>query len=282
MSADVLFDAPGPRTRARHRVYTAVTVVALVALLGLVVLRLGQTGQLDYDLWEPFVTPRYLRALVVDGLLVTLRLALFSVLFALVLGVVLGVGKLSDVAAVRAVCWLLVEFFRAVPVLLLMIFFFAVYGITRGESGAFWSVVAALTLYNGAVLAEIVRAGILAVPHGQAEAAYAIGLTKGQATRVVLLPQAVKIMIPSIVSQAIVTLKDTSLGAAVAAPGLTAVGELIQGQFRNFVPTTIVLAAVYIVLNLLLTALAVWLQRRYVGERRPTGATTDLDTGRGL
>ena len=133
-----------------------------------------------------------------------------------------------------------VEFFRAVPVLLLMVLFYYQYGITRGDTGAYWSVVFALTVYNGAVLAEVFRAGVLAVPAGQAEAAYAMGMRKSQVMMIIQLPQAVKIMIPAIISQCVVALKDTSLGYAVTAPGLTAVGKQIYVGFANYVPTVIV------------------------------------------
>ena len=128
--------------------------------------------------------------------------------------------------------------------------------------------VIALTLYNGAVLAEVFRAGINAVPKGQAEAAYAIGMRKSQVMTIVLLPQAVKIMIPAIISQMVVALKDTSLGYVIASQGLTRIGKSIYNQFGNYVPTIIVVASLYIIVNLLLTWLAVYLQRRFVGEKR--------------
>ena len=268
MSAGVLFDAPGPRTVARHRLYSILGSVLLVVLLGLALWRLYERGQFEYDKWEPFLTPRYLTALLVDGLLTTLQMAFSAVIGAVVLGVVLGVGKLSDHALIRWPSWAIVEFFRAVPVLLLMIFIFYAYGIDRGDSGAYWSVVIALVLYNGAVLAEVFRAGILAVPKGQAEAAYAIGMRKTQVTNIVLLPQAVKIMIPAIISQCVVALKDTSLGYAVAAPGLTKVGQAIYQQFGNQVPTVFVLAALYIAANVVLTIIANKVQKRFVGEKK--------------
>jgi len=265
----VLFDAPGPKTVARHRLYTILAGIALVGILAFVIWRLYDRDQLEYAKWEPFLTPRYITALLVDGVLVTLQMAFSAVLGAVVFGLVFGAGKLSDRAVVRWFSWAVVEFFRAVPVLLLMIFIFFSYGIDRGSSGAYWSVVIALTLYNGAVLAEVFRAGVLAVPTGQAEAAYAIGMRKTQVMNIVLLPQAVKIMLPAIISQCVVALKDTSLGYAVAAPGLTAVGRLIYQGFGNQVPTVIVLAALYIAINLVLTALATWVQRRFVGEKEP-------------
>ncbi|MDQ1106813.1 amino acid ABC transporter permease [Nocardioides zeae] len=268
MSTSVLFDAPGPKTVRRHRLYTVLTVVGLLALLGLVGWRLASSGQLEGDKWEVFVTPAYLERILVDGVLETLKMAAGGIVGAVVLGLVLGIGKLSDHAVVRVPSWALVEFFRAVPVLMLMIFFFSVYGIYNGDSGPFWCVVWALSLYNGAVLAEVFRAGILAVPAGQAEAAYAIGMRKTQVVWIILLPQAVRIMIPAIISQCVVTLKDTSLGYAIAAPGLTALARPLYLEFQNHVPVFLVIAAIYLVLNLLLTALANVVQRRFVGEKK--------------
>ncbi|SFC30950.1 glutamate transport system permease protein [Nocardioides terrae] len=281
MSTSVLFDAPGPRTRARHRAYSVVAIVAVAALVVALVLFLNAKGELSYSLWEPFLTPDFVRVLLVDGLLKTLEMAFSSVVLAVVFGALFGVGKLSDHAWVRWPCLLVVEFFRAVPVLLLMIFIFFFWGITHGDSGRYWTVVAALTLYNGAVLAEVFRAGVLALPKGQSEAAYAIGLRKTQVMTSVLLPQAVKIMLPAIISQCVVALKDTSLGMYVVAPGLTRVGKQIYTQFNNQLQTAIVLAALYVIVNLLLTLVATWLQRRLVGEQKPldVGMTALVNTG---
>lgn len=270
MSAGVLFDAPGPATVRRHRAYSIAAGVAVVAGIAFVLWRLYDTGQLEYDKWEPFITPRYVEAILVDGLLVTLQMAFSAVIGAVVFGVLFGVGKLSDHAWVRWPCWLVVEFFRAVPVIMLMIFcFYTVFGGMEPLSQrTYWSVVLALTLYNGAVLAEVFRAGINAVPRGQAEAAYAIGMRKTQVMTIVLLPQAVKIMIPAIISQMVVALKDTSLGYAVAGLGLTRIAKPIYQQFSNHVPTIIVITALYVIVNLLLTWLAMWLQKKFVGEKK--------------
>ncbi len=270
MSTGVLFDAPGPATIARHRIYTIVSLVAVVAALAYVVWKLYDAGQFAYEKWEPFLTPRYLEAILVDGLLVTLQMAFSAIIGAVVFGLVFGIGKLSDHGFVRWPCWAVVEFFRAVPVIMLIIFCF--YGVFSGmdelSSRTYWAVVLALTLYNGAVLAEVFRAGINAVPRGQAEAAYAIGMRKSQVMRLILLPQAVKIMIPAIISQMVVALKDTALGYVVAGVGLTRVAKQIYPQFQNHVPTIIVIGAMYVIVNLLLTWLAMWVQRKFVGEKK--------------
>ena len=195
-------------------------------------------------------------------------MAFFSIIFAVVFGLVFGVAKLSDRGWMRWPAWLVVEFFRAVPVLLLMVFAFFLLAIGNGPLSSFWCVVIALTLYNGSVLAEVFRAGINAVPRGQAEAAYAIGMRKSQVMTTVLLPQAVKIMLPAIISQMVVALKDTSLGYYILAPGLTAVGKPIYLEFSNQVPTAIVITGIYVAVNLVLTWVATLVQKRLVGEKK--------------
>ena len=178
---------------------------------------------------------------------------------------------MSEHAWVRWPSWLVVEFFRAVPVLLLMVFIWYMLGIAKPGS-SFWAVVIALMLYNGAVLAEVLRAGVNAVPKGQREAAYAIGMRKTAVMNIVLLPQAVKIMLPAIISQCVVALKDTALGQFVVAPGLTKIYQRIFLEFDNRVPTMFVIASLYILVNLLLTWLATWAQKKFVGEQKPVDA----------
>jgi glutamate transport system permease protein len=256
--------------------------VVLVGVLAWVIWKLYEAGQFEGDKWEVFVTPDYVRALLVDGLLNTLKMAFTAILGAVVFGFVFGVGKLSVHGWVRWPSWAVVEFFRAVPVLLLMVFTWYALGIEK-EGSSYWGVVIALTLYNGSVLAEVLRAGVLAVPRGQAEAAYAIGMRKSQVMNLVLMPQAVKIMLPAIISQCVVALKDTALGLYILAPGLTRVSKQIYQEFDNRVPTIIVVASMYIVVNLILTWLATLAQKKFVGEKKPLEISmvglTDADTG---
>ena len=281
MSAGVLFDTAGPATRARHRIYSIVAGVALLGLIAFLVYRMQATGQFEYDKWEPFITPKYIEAILVDGLLITLQLAFIAIIGAVVFGLLFGVGKLSEHSFVRWPCWLVVEFFRAVPVILLIVFcFYAVFGgMDPLSRRTYWAVVMALTLYNGAVLAEVFRAGINAVPKGQAEAAYAIGMRKTQVMSVVLLPQAVKIMIPAIISQMVVALKDTSLILIVFGVGLTKILKQLPLSFNNIVPTTLVIAGLYVLTNLVLTAIANYAQKKFVGEKEMLQVSVIGDPG---
>src|SRR4051794_5623159 len=188
--SSVLFDNPGPRTRSRHRLYSLIAGLAMLGIVGLVLWRLGRTGQLEYDLWEVFVTPAYIQALLVDGLLRTLQMAFSSIILAVAFGMVFGLGKLSDHGWVRWPSWVIVEFFRAVPVLLMMIFIFFTYGAGEGGIGSYWSVVIALTLYNGSVLSAGVCARGLAGAQGQSEGGEAGGMREAEGVTSVVLPQA--------------------------------------------------------------------------------------------
>lgn len=280
MAASVLFDSPGPKTRARHRLYAVISGAVLVFLFGWMIWKFWREGQFALEFWEPFVTPRIVNVLI-EGLIQTLLAAAVAIIGAMIFGLAFGPGKLSDHRAIRWPSWLVVEFFRAVPLLILII---ATWYFMGPESGlkAFWALVIGLILYNGAVLAEIVRAGINAVPKGQSEAAYAIGMRKSQVTQIVLLPQALRIMLPAIISQTVVALKDTSLGYAILAPGLTIAGKLVFGEFRNTLQTAFVLAVIYIIANLALTYLATWAQKKYAGEKKievsAVGGITDLNS----
>lgn len=270
MSGSVLFDAPGPRTVARHRLYSILAGVALLLAIAWVIKGFYDGGQFEGSKWEVFVTPAYVEVILVDGLLETLKMAALAILLALVFGTFFGLAKLSDHWWMRWPAAAVVEFFRATPVLLLMIFIWYQLGIAN-ETSSFRAVVIALMLYNGSVLAEVLRAGINAVPRGQSEAAYAIGMRKSQVMSIVLVPQAVKIMFPAIISQCIVAMKDTALGFFILAPGLMAIAKRIylDPQFNNQVPAMFVVAVLYIAVNLLLMLLAHWAQQKYVGEKKP-------------
>lgn len=281
MAASVLFDAPGPKALARHRLFGIISGLVLLGIFGLITWQFQQKGQFALQFWEPFVTPRIVNVLV-EGLGRTVLAAVIAIAGALLYGLVFGSGKLSDHRLIRWPSWLLVEFFRAVPLLMIIIATWFVIGPQPGTNG-FIALIIGLVLYNGSVLAEIFRAGINAVPKGQSEAAYAIGMGKSQVMRIVLLPQAVKIMLPAIISQTIVALKDTSLGYAVLAPGLTVAGKLVYGEFRNTLQTVFVLAVLYIVMNLILSTFGTWAQKRFAGEKKieltAVGVLSDRHTG---
>ncbi|BBX70797.1 amino acid ABC transporter permease [Mycolicibacterium psychrotolerans] len=269
--SSVLFDAPGPRARVRNRVVSAVTVVVVVAVAWLVYTRLEAKGQLTAAKWEPFLTGDLWRTYILPGIEGTLTAAAVSIALALVLGFVLGVGRLSTNTVIRWVASVIVEFFRAVPVLIMMIFayfLYANYDVFASKHLALAGVITGLTLYNGAVIAEIVRAGVHALPKGQAEAASALGLTSGQTMRSILLPQAVTSMLPVLISQVVVVLKDTALGYQITFVELVRQGTNVGSSYGNYIPALIVIALLMISLNFALSWLATKLEARMRRSRR--------------
>lgn len=266
----VLYDAPGPRARMRNTVLTVVVVLIALLAVYVMVTKLDEKNQLNADLWTPFLRGDVWINLILPGLFNTLSAAAVAALIAVPFGFVFGIGRLSDHAWIRVPAGAVVEFFRAIP-LLIMIFAVmyggnAVFGLTVTP---FMAVVTGLVLYNGSVLAEIVRAGILSIPRGQSEAALAIGLRKGQVMRMILLPQGVTAMMPAIVAQLVVLLKDTALGFIVSFEDLLNAGaRVLPSNFNNIIPAVIVIAIVYIIINLIAGVIAIWLERRSRRSRK--------------
>jgi len=280
MSSSVLYDLPGPRARARNRASSIVSAVLVAALLAFVIYRFWQSGQFDPLKWQQFEY-QAIQLQLLDGLGNTLLAAGIATVFALAFGAVFAAARISDHRLVRLPAVGVVELFRAIPLLILMFFWYYIprdYGI---KIDAMWAVILGLTLYNGSVLAEVFRAGIAAVPRGQAEAAYALGLRKTQVIMSILLPQAVRSMLPTIVSQLVVLLKDTALGFIVTYPELLYVGKQMGGRLTfgfPYVPVYLVIALIYIGLCALLSGLAHWLERRTrrTGRAMPIAVDADL------
>ncbi|MEU2295806.1 amino acid ABC transporter permease [Streptomyces antibioticus] len=274
--SSVLYDTPGPRAKRRNVLFTVVFAVLLLLLLWWVWLKMDEKELWTSAQWKPFAESQAWTTYLLPGLANTLKAAALAMVIALPLGAVFGIARLSDHRWVRGASGTVVEFFRAIPVLLLMLFaneIYARYTDVGSEERPLYAVVTGLVLYNSAVLAEVVKAGILALPKGQTEAAYAIGLRKGQTMSSVLLPQAVTAMLPAIVSQLVVIVKDTALGGVMI--GFT---ELLNSRgtlaanYANQIPSFIVVAIMFIVLNFILTSFASWLERRLRRSKRSTGA----------
>jgi glutamate transport system permease protein len=264
MSADaVLYDHPGPRARIRNRILTVVFGIALLALAYWVYRKFDEKGQWAAALWKPFTEAGTWTNFILPGLRATLSAAAVAMVLSLVFGIVFAVGRLSDHRWLSVPSGVVVEFFRAVPLLLLMFFiFYGVPFLTLRPMPVFWAVVIGLTLYNGSVLAEAFRAGIRAVSRGQSEAAYAVGMRKNQVMRYILVPQAARAMLPVIVSQLVVLVKDTALGYIVGYTELLQSGvNNLSANYGNVVAAAIVVGAIYIAINATLTWSAGRLER---------------------
>jgi glutamate transport system permease protein len=269
MTDSPLFDAPGPRAR-RRMLWVNIAGAVVVAGIAFLMLRaLAAKGQLDASLWNPFAGSRAWENFLLPGLVDTLKAAGISIVTASIFGAVFGVGRLSRSSFIRGVSGAVVEFFRAVPVLLMMIFFYL--GIARlhvvePADLPLVAVVLGLTFYNGSVFAELVRSGVHGLPRGQREAALAIGLRGGQSLRLVEVPQALIAMLPAIASQLVVILKDTALGLIVTYPELLDAARRFGSGNGNILQALVVAALVFIVINYALTRVADLLAGR-VGKR---------------
>lgn len=257
----ILFDAPGPKARRRHVIIATIGSLAILGLLALLVVGLANpdNNQFTAEKWLPFLDPLSWSAYLIPGLIGTLVAALISVVLSIIFGLLLGMGRLSQHTWVRWATGGFVEFFRAVPVLMMMLFAYYAGLFTLHLTGnllPLFGVVVGLTVYNSCVLAELVRSGVGSLPKGQRESGLAIGLTPFQTLRIVLLPQAITAMLPSMLSQLVVILKDSALGSMIAYSELLRAGTNLSTRYGNLIPTLFVLAAMYIVLNYLLTRIA--------------------------
>jgi glutamate transport system permease protein len=295
MSTPVLFDVPGPRARARARVGTAIGAVLIAALIAFVLIRLAGNGQLDPARWAVLFDPNSgVPQALFKALLKTLQVAAVGMVFATALGLLLAVGRLSDHRWVRVPVSAFIEFFRAIPLLVVIFALYFVLPKFGVDLSAFAALTGGLVLYNSAVLAEIFRAGILSVDRGQREAAYGIGLRKSQVMRLVLLPQAVRRMLPVLIAQLVVLLKDSSLGFIIGYfELLRQARSLVEFFSRDFGSTYtfqlyVAAALFYIVVNVLLSQLARYAESRTRRSTKTAGtgdaelpAAVQMDAGGG-
>lgn len=275
MSAQtVLFDAPGPKARRRHLILTIVGALLMLAVLAAVVWKFNAQNQFEGNLWRPFLLAETWTEYLLPGLLKTLQAAAVSIVLAMAFGLLFGMGRLSQNRPLRWFCGVIVEFFRSVPVLLMMIFTFFFYARDLGMPGtqaSFWAVVTGLTLYNGSVIAELVRSGVHQLAKGQGEAGLAVGLSRGQTLRAIELPQALTAMLPALLSQLVVVLKDSALGYAITYGELLTAARQLGSRYGNVVAAYIIVAVIFILINWLLTIGAGRLQR-YINTRGHTAA----------
>jgi glutamate transport system permease protein len=264
--SSVLYDEPGPVARRRERIGSVIGALLIVALLALAFRYADGRGLFGADRWDVLYDPPknqsaedVWRSMVIRGLGATLRAAVVAAPLALVLGLLLAMWRTTSIRWLRAPATAVIELFRGLPVLLMMLF-----GLLGFGWDAFASVVFGLTVYNMAIIAEILRAGLASLPKGQTEAAYAIGLSRWQTLLLVQLPQAVRTMLPSLIAQLVVLLKDSSLGFIVGYPELLKAMQNNAQYFgqKYYVALFLVGAGIYLVVNISLTRLAVWLQGR--------------------
>lgn len=268
--SSVLYDVPGPKARRVSLIGSIVGAVVIAGLLWWAISILAQQGIFEADRWAVFQIPD-VWALIGSGILATLTAAALAAVIAFPLGLALCLMRISDVAWIRVPTRIVLEFLRGMPVVLMMFFVLLVFA-----TGSFTAVVAGLVLYNSAIFAEIIRAGIQSLPKGQREAGLAIGLTSFASRRSIELPQAIRRMLPSLVAQLVVLLKDTSLGYIVSYEELLRKVQ-IMADFLGpdyLFPVFFVAAAIYIAINFSVSRLAIWIEKR--GSKKAAGGVAHV------
>ncbi|MGO1392482.1 amino acid ABC transporter permease [Agrococcus casei] len=262
--ASVLYDVPGPKAIARNRILGGLVVVVVLAAFAFTIFRLADSGQFSAEKWEAFTYP-FIWQNIGLALLRTLSAFVLSAVGALVLGFLLAVARLSTVRVLSIPATVVTEVLRAIPVLVLMMLLYYGFGSIGVPMSSFAAVVIALIAYNGSVLAEVFRAGVESLPKGQGEAGFAIGMTSRQVMNLILMPQAVRAMMPVIIAQLVVTLKDTALGFVITYNELLYYARYLMSQTtlgNPIIPSILIIGAIYIILCLLLSWLAHTVQKR--------------------
>ncbi len=274
-TVSAIFDAPGPRGRRLIVIVTALSVLAIIAAAALAVRQFAINGQLDPSKWAEFTQWRTQRYLLL-ALGRTALAAAGAAAIALPLGLALAVGRLSDAKPLRWTATALIEFFRAIPLLLLIYIFFVAlpqYGL---NPDLFWKLVIPIGLCSAATVAEVFRAGVLALPAGQAEAGAAIGLTPSQIFRLIEFPQALRMVVPSLVAQVVILLKDTTLGYVVSYSELQHSARVLVASTGHLIQTYLIVAVVFVAINIGISSFArqldVWTRTR----RRARADTASL------
>lgn len=287
MSTSVLYDLPGPQARRRARIGTVASLIVIIGLVAIAAKRLSDNGQFEADVWAPLLNPgnenfSLVWQLIGKGLLNTLIAAVLAIALSLVVGVTLGVGRMMLGPTLGAPVFLFIQFFRGLPVIITIVMvwrFMVELGLDDvvaplpGDT-SLWYLVIGLTLYNSVIIAEILRAGVASLPRGQGEAGLAVGMTPGQSMQSILLPQAFRVMLPALISQFVVALKDTSLVALIGLSYFELLnrGNQISQNLDNRLQTLFIIGLVFVLINYGLSRLATWTERRM---SRATGSDAD-------
>lgn len=280
MSATVLYDRPGSRTRRRILVGSIVASLALAVLGMLVLVQLAAGGQLTEEKWGPIANPAnpLFVALWTNlglALLRNVEAAALAMAFSLLLGTILALTRISLPRWGRWSVVAPMEFLRGLPVVIAIFFASRMLPEFGVSLPLLWYLVIGLTAYNSVIIAEIMRAGIASLPRGQSEAAAAVGLTRGQALRAILLPQAVRVMLPALISQLVVIFKDTSLGFVIQYGEAVRFAAIAIQELRNPLQLYLIIGAIFILINYGVSRLAIWTERRLTHRGRRDTAVSE-------
>lgn len=263
MNTTTLFEAPGPRGRRRHRLFEVASWVVLAGVAYIVIRTLNKNGAFDAAAWQPFGQWGVWRQLGI-GLLNNVRAAVVGMLLSMFFGCFLGWGLLSTREMVRYPCRVFTDVFNGIPVLLLLFFTSLVLPSWGLPLPDFWFLVIALSLYSTAVVGDLVRAGVQALPHGESEAAAALGFSGFQSMWLILLPQALRMMSPALVSQMVIVLKGTTLAFVLGGYFDLLRAATVLGAYysRSLLQAQGIAAITFMLINIALSQIASAIDRK--------------------
>lgn len=252
---DVLYERPGPRTRRAVRLATALSVAVLLSAAAWVVWRLQAAGQFEWRHWHFFARPSTW-LFIAEGVAGTLAASLLAGAMALGLGLLLMAGRVSSSGTARAACTALIELTRGVPTLLFIYLFILVIPRSGLTLPAVWNITLPVAISASGTVAELLRSGVNAVPAGQREAALALGMSSRQAFWRIILPQGLRSVIPALIAELVIVLKDTTFAYLVSFPDLMQNARVLISNYDALLPVYLVVAMLYIAVNYLLNLAA--------------------------
>ena len=258
---DALYEAPGKKTKRRIAVATGLSVLVLTVLIILMIRQFYVTGQLGEKYWSLFTKPTTW-AFLGQGLLVTVEVALCAAVMAFVLGFVFMRARLSGIRAVRWLGMVLTEFSRGVPTLLFIYFFFLIVPQLGIRMSSFWKIACPCAISACGVVAEVFRSGVNAVPRGQREAALSLGLSERKTFYRIIFPQALRYVIPTLIAELVIVLKDTTFAYVVSCADLMQNAKVLISNYDALLSVYLVVAIIYILINYLLNKLSDRMTRR--------------------
>ncbi len=262
---DYLYEEPGPKTKRMIRIATAISLVLVVLLIVLIINLFVENGQLDAKYWS-FFTRATTWKFLGEGLLGTLEVASLAFLCAFGGGFLMMLARINKRKWLNRIGTVLVEFTRGVPTLLLIYFFFLVVPQLGINLPTIWRIALPVAISAAGTTAEILRSGVQSVPKGQWEAAYSIGMSESKAFRKIIFPQGFRYVIPSLISNLVIVVKDTTFAYILSYPDLMQNARVLISNYDALLSVYLVVAIIYILINFALNQLAVALSKDRKGR----------------
>lgn len=271
---DVLYEAPGKKARRWIVLATILSFAALIFLIVYILYVFNENGQFDEKYWYFFARATTWR-FIGNGLLGTVEAALLGGIIAFAIAFLMMLGRICGNKILNVISIALIEFTRGVPTLLFIYFFFLVVPQMGVNLPSILRISLPVAISASGVVAEVLRSGVNAVPKGQREAALSIGMREGQAFFKVIFPQAIRMIVPALISELVIVVKDTTFSYVVNFPDLMQNARVLISNYDALLSVYLVTAVIYILINVVLNQLSVSIANRQ-GTPRNTAVQENI------